>query len=340
MNPQPRATANKYRQKIASVQRWAVPVLLLAGLYNILWGAWVVLFPMHFFDLTSAPRPNYPQFWQCIGMIVGVYGVGYLAAATDPLRHWPVVLVGFMGKIFGPIGFVQAVVTGALPLSFGWLILFNDLIWWLPFGFLLLRSWQAAREDWFARAQEPPAAVSSFSSLLETYRSPQGKTLLQHSQEVPLLVVFLRHSGCTFCRETLADLASKRHRIEAAGILPVLVDMYEDDSEARAFYQQYRLADLPRFHDASRRLYRAFGLRRGTIGQLLGLSSWIQGFRAGVLEKHGVGWLKGDGLQMPGAFILHNGKMTAAFRHQKASDRPDLEALACTNGACAVPAKA
>ena len=38
--------------------------------------------------------PRYPQIWQCVGMIVGVYGVGYLVAASDPLRHWPIVLVG------------------------------------------------------------------------------------------------------------------------------------------------------------------------------------------------------------------------------------------------------
>ena len=45
-------------------------------------------------------------------MIVGVYGVGYATAALDPSRHWPVVLVGLLGKIFGPIGFLSAVVGG------------------------------------------------------------------------------------------------------------------------------------------------------------------------------------------------------------------------------------
>ena len=41
-------------------------------------------------------------------MIVGVYGIGYAIASTDPLRHWPIVLVNSLGKIFGPIGFAQA----------------------------------------------------------------------------------------------------------------------------------------------------------------------------------------------------------------------------------------
>jgi len=40
------------------------------------WGAWAVLFPSAIFSWLDMPQPNYPQFWQCIGMIVGVYGVG------------------------------------------------------------------------------------------------------------------------------------------------------------------------------------------------------------------------------------------------------------------------
>ena len=84
-------------------------------------------------------RPNYPELWQCIGMIVGVYGVGYWLAANDPIKHYPIVLVGFLGKVFGPIGFAQALLTNRFPLSFGINIIFNDLIWWIPF-FNLLRE--------------------------------------------------------------------------------------------------------------------------------------------------------------------------------------------------------
>jgi len=75
-------------------------------------------------------------------MIVGVYGVGYATAALDPSRHQPVVLVGLLGKIFGPIGFLSAVVGGTLPLSFGLTILTNDLIWWAPFTLILFRAYQ------------------------------------------------------------------------------------------------------------------------------------------------------------------------------------------------------
>ena len=82
--------------------------LQIAGIYNLAWGASVILFPNLAFDLAGMTRPLYPMIWQCVGMIVGVYGIGYLIAATDPLRHWPITLIGLLGKIFGPIGFDEA----------------------------------------------------------------------------------------------------------------------------------------------------------------------------------------------------------------------------------------
>ncbi len=115
--------------------------LIAAGLYNLLWGAGVVLFPNAGFSLIGIDPPRYPEIWQCVGMIVGVYGIGYLVAARDPLRHWPIVLVGLLGKIFGPIGFLQAAATGALPWIAGLTILTNDLLWWVPFSIILWRAY-------------------------------------------------------------------------------------------------------------------------------------------------------------------------------------------------------
>lgn len=119
--------------------------LYLAAGYNLLWGSWVVLFPFSGFDAMDIPRPLYPAIWQCVGMIVGVYGVGYAIAATNPVRHWPMVLVGLLGKVLGPVGFVwQAVILGNLPLTFGYFLIFNDLVWWVPFVLILRHAKRAA----------------------------------------------------------------------------------------------------------------------------------------------------------------------------------------------------
>ena len=115
-------------------------VLRLAAIYNLSWGALAVLFPIQSFEVLGMTPPLYPQLWQCIGMIVGVYGIGYWLAALNPLVHWPIVLVGFLGKIFGPIGFAIAIINEELPLNFGVHIIFNDLIWWIPFFLILITT--------------------------------------------------------------------------------------------------------------------------------------------------------------------------------------------------------
>ena len=124
---------------------WPKYCLVIAGLYNIIWGGSVVFFPSLFFNLIQAPLPTYMSIWQCVGMIVGVYGIGYLIAAKNPAQHWVIVLVGFLGKIFGPIGFIYHLILGTFPPSFAWVILTNDLIWWLPFGIILYQVYKGAK---------------------------------------------------------------------------------------------------------------------------------------------------------------------------------------------------
>ena len=119
---------------------WSFYVLRAAAIYNFVFGALVIFFPLAFFEVAGLPAPNYPEIWQCVGMIVGVYGVGYWIAAGDSLRHWPIVLVGFLGKVFGPIGFLQAAIAGRFPWIFGWINVTNDLIWLVPFALVLLRA--------------------------------------------------------------------------------------------------------------------------------------------------------------------------------------------------------
>jgi small multidrug resistance pump len=150
---------------VRRVGSWARNVLVLAGVYNLVWGAWVVLFPQHVFQLFQLQIPLYPQIWQCVGMIVGVYGVGYLVAAFDPYRHWPIILVGLLGKVLGTIGFIQSAANGELPWSWGFLCLYNDLIWWAPFSLILLRAWKHATSKLAAANQDTSASPIELPSL-------------------------------------------------------------------------------------------------------------------------------------------------------------------------------
>jgi hypothetical protein len=124
---------------------WKYYFLKSAGVYNVVWGMWVLLFPQAFFHLVQLPEINYPEIWQSVGMIVGVYGIGYWIAADDYIRHWPVLLVGFLGKLFGPIGAAWNIYLGKLPPEFLWINVFNDLIWLPVFVVVLLEARNASR---------------------------------------------------------------------------------------------------------------------------------------------------------------------------------------------------
>lgn len=156
---------------------------------------------------------------------------------------------------------------------------------------------------------------------LSRYKTSSGESLLTLSRQSPVLVVFLRHAGCTFCREALADLGRQRADIEASGTRIVLVHM----SPARDFEQllaTYGLTGVAHISDPQTRIYRAFGLGRGNLQQLFGPSLWIRAMQA-TFSGHMVGKLQGDGFQMPGLFVLEDGRITASYIHRDAGDRPD-----------------
>ena len=291
-------------------------VLKLAGIYNILFGIWAVGWPSAWFEISGMELPKYPFIWQCVGMIVGVYGVGYLAASTAPLRHWPIVLVGFMGKVFGPMGFFWAASQGELPWQAGWMLFFNDLIWWVPFAMIL---WATACQQVGRPAVGEPM---SLDKAVTVFRLTSGETLLEASKKDQLAIVFLRHFGCTFTRQLLRNLREMHERAEEKGARLVLVHMLQEGEEEEFVGND----GVARIADPRCDLYRAFGLGKGGFLELFGPKVLYRGAKA-FFGGCGVGMLKGDGLQMPGAFLLKDGEIQEAQKAQSASDLPSVEAL-------------
>lgn len=116
--------------------------LLLAGIYNIAWGSWVVLFPSHIFVFAGLPRPAYLWTWQTVGMTIIVFGVAYVLAHQNPMRHWPLVAAGLLGRILGPIGFFYSLYQGTMNWKFGITLITNDAIWLIPFALILWNAYK------------------------------------------------------------------------------------------------------------------------------------------------------------------------------------------------------
>ncbi len=294
--------------------------LIGASITSMLWAAWTGLWPSHVCRSIGMPIPMYPEIWQCLGLSSAVWGIAYAIAAFKPLLHWPIVLVGLLAKVAHVGGFLYAFENERVTAALGWSIVANDLIWILPFGLILF----AAYRNTIGRKR---VTCPNVQRLALRARTNFGATLDELSHTSPLMVVFLRHLGCTFCRETLADLSKSRAAIESTGVRIVVVHMTAEES-AGPFFARYGLAHLHRVSDPQRSIYKAFGLGRGGIWELFGPRTWWRGIQAGILARHGVGTMEGDGFQMPGVFMIFHGEILRSYIHQSAADRPNYLQLA------------
>jgi hypothetical protein len=122
---------------LRAYRRW----FYAAAVYNLAWGSAVAAFPAALLHSAGIAGTSAVPLVQVIGMMVGVYAYGYYLLARDPQRYCGLVWVGLAGKTLGPLGFLYSAAIGALPWTFGWICLFNDVVWWPAFwGFALAHA--------------------------------------------------------------------------------------------------------------------------------------------------------------------------------------------------------
>lgn len=177
-------------------------------------------------------------------------------------------------------------------------------------------------------AKLPPMSyVNIEPEIMEEMVANSGETLRAMSFDRPVMLVFLRQFGCTFCREALADISKKRKDIENMGMRLVFVHM-TDNEIADRYFQRYELEGATHISDPHCTYYAVFGLIKNTITQLFGLQFFMRGFQAAIVEGHVPGPSLGDDFQMPGVFIIQDGEIRESFIHKLAYDRPDYVKLA------------
>jgi peroxiredoxin len=171
---------------------------------------------------------------------------------------------------------------------------------------------------------EASPGQAEMAAVLQQHRTESGRTLLELVDESPLLLIFLRHFGCSFCRQTLDDVSKLRSEIEAKAIRPVFVHLGTPE-RAKPYFDYYHLSDVERVSDPQASLYNqpVFSLgRKSAFSHFLVpkvLKAWLQG---GV-RKYGIGMIKEDADQMPGIFFLRQRAIVRAFRYKTIADEPD-----------------
>jgi AhpC/TSA family len=260
--------------------------------------------PLVWLLLANKPVSDPILLWWIIS---AVSGLGLLGTALAPYRYWPVWLLVGQQKL-------------------GWLLYWATSWQNLPLPFYLWEvGWLcclvAMLAHTYKRFLQPPRSLPDWRSLLfDTYALGKRYNLGDKQQHQPLLLFFTRHSGCTFCREMLDELNTHIHRQQLPASLVVIITQSDPSSVEHMQLDYPYLAQVDWVSDPHRQLYQAFRLKRGRLGQMFGWRVWWRGLQA---NRHGVGFLEGDGFQMPGVVLVRQGSIMAQQVFETAADKVD-----------------
>ncbi|MBL4648127.1 MAG: redoxin domain-containing protein [Aureispira sp.] len=156
--------------------------------------------------------------------------------------------------------------------------------------------------------------------ILEAIFTNEGNDLRTITEKNTVMLVFLRHFGCVFCREALDDFSQIKEELNRLNIKLVFVHMSEE-SYGDQYFKEYNLESEEHVSDPDMTLYEYFGLQKGTFRELYGLKVWSRAINLefGLETKKPLGNMK----QMPGVFILKSGAIVNSFIHKSAADKPD-----------------
>jgi peroxiredoxin len=169
-------------------------------------------------------------------------------------------------------------------------------------------------------------APVDFVAALKLLKTQNGNTISGLSQQSPVLVIFVRHFGCTFCREALADITKLQPELNKEGVKVIFVHLHPE-AEANKFFAGYGLGDIERISDPEHKLYDAFELKRATSSAMFDVKVWWRATFGGAIIKHGIGRPTADVMRMPGVFLIQGDKIISAFRHKSMADRPNYRDL-------------
>lgn len=137
----------------------------------------------------------------------------------------------------------------------------------------------------------------------------------------PLVVAFMRHFGCAFCREHLIKLGRGLDQIRGLGAEVVAVFQYE--AGATATFCRARGVAFDCLGDPDRAGYTAVGLGQGERREYLGakvVKGWLRAARSGAV----LGVPSGDIALRPGTFVVARGG-TVALAHYNADSTDNVE---------------
>src|SRR6201996_3776055 len=168
------------------------------------------------------------------------------------------------------------------------------------------------------------SSVGDIEQLFASVRTESGASLLELVEASPVLLIFLRHFGCSFCRQAISDVADLSEELARRGVRPVFVHLGTPE-RAKPFFDYYGIGDVERVSDPEAAVYQnpVFAISRiHPVLTLFQPAVWI-GWLKGAIFKHGIGAIKEDGKQMQAIFFLKGPKIVREFRYKTIADEPN-----------------
>jgi len=168
------------------------------------------------------------------------------------------------------------------------------------------------------------APETDLRGALASIKTEAGSCLLTLAEASPILLIFLRHFGCSFCRQSISDVADARSQLATRNVRPVFVHLGTPE-RAKPYFDYYGLSDVERISDLEAAIYHHPAFALGRMHPALNLISprvWAGWFK-GSIVKHGIGAFKEDAHQMPGLFLLKGPHLVRRYRYKSIADRPN-----------------
>lgn len=154
----------------------------------------------------------------------------------------------------------------------------------------------------------------------------KGNSILELSKEKRVILVFLRHFGCNFCRETLAEIERMKTDLDENQVELVLVHQ-SSKKYASEILPLYNLGELQHISDTGKILYKSYGLENHGILELF-KPRVLFGIMRSLFKGHLFGKVKGDPRQLPGVFVMRNKKVIDKFVYHNIAEMPPILELA------------
>ena len=123
---------------------WMKYLLIFVGFFNLMAGAGMCMLYHEGYELLGISKPELVLPVQVMGILVALFGVGYLLVAQNPLENRHILTLGFLSKAICSGLALTYVAGGELPLAFLPALFFSDIVYLPPFYIIMRRIYRLA----------------------------------------------------------------------------------------------------------------------------------------------------------------------------------------------------